>query len=150
MSQLTAVSLAAPESLKKASAPSTVADTRAALTRLLELGTRILDGDSSALIGIAPALAIAVDRLDQVHQSLRERVLSASTPFYAVLSEHAVHRRASDLREFDALGAAISEAESPSAIGRSLVVAALVLLANLESDQRWYTRLTSDRVARAA
>ena len=45
----------------------------------------------------------------------------------------------------------MSEAKAPDALGRGVVVAALVLLSNLESDERWYARLAPpDREALAA
>lgn len=118
-----------------------VAGARVALTLLLELGTRVLDGDTSALLGVPDVLARAIERLRDVHQSLRDRALHASTPFFAVLAQHAEHRRRSDFRELDALSAAVIASDDPTAMGRSVVVAALVLLSNLESDERWYYSL---------
>jgi hypothetical protein len=137
--------LAAAESFGDAPKPNAGADTRAALELLLELGMQVLDGDTSALLGIAPALAIVMEKLDGSHRSLRERAMNAVTPFSAVLGEHAEQRRQSDLRELDLLAASVSEAEAPSAIGRSVVVAALVLLSNLNADQRWHERLAFPR-----
>jgi hypothetical protein len=132
-------------------AASDVADTRVALGLLLELGMQILDGDASRLLGIPAALAIAIQRLNEVHRSLRGRALRASTPFFAVLAQHAEHRRRSDLHELANLSGAVSAADGPSAIGRSVVVAALVLLSNLESDERWYDSLwLTEQVAAAA
>jgi hypothetical protein len=118
-----------------------VADTRAALTLLLELGMQIVDGDAAALLGIPPALARVLERLNDVHLLLGERALRATTPFFAVLAQHAEHRRDSDLRQLDALSEEVSEAQGADTIGRSVVVAALLLLANLESDERWYGSL---------
>jgi hypothetical protein len=143
--------LAAPNASDHLHPACDVTDTRVALGLLLDLGMQILDGDVSAALGVPAALAIAIERLDEVHQALRDRAQRASTPFFAVLAEHAEHRRQSDFRELDTLSGAVSAADDANTIGRSVVVAALVLLSNLESDQRWYDSLgLAEQVAAAA
>lgn len=129
------------ESSHSADEVTSVAEARVALTLVLELGTRVLDGDASALLGIPAVLALAIERLSEVHQSLRTRALRASTPFFGVLADHAEHRMNSDFGELDALSRAVGAADDPTAVGRSVVVTALVLLSNLESDERWYNSL---------
>jgi hypothetical protein len=111
--------------------------------------TRVaLNGDVSALLGVPPALALAIARLNALHEAFRARALRATTPFRAVLAEHAEHRRRSNLRELDALSSAVSDAEDAVEVGRSLVIASLVLVANLDADERWYSSLNiSEQVA---
>jgi hypothetical protein len=143
--------LAAPNANNHSPAAYDVVDTRVALGLLLELGMQILDGEVSAVLGVPTALAIASERLNEVHQALRDRALRASTPLFAVLAEHAEHRRQSDFRELDALSDAMHASDAATTIGRSVVVAALVLLSNLESDERWYDSLRlAEQVATAA
>jgi hypothetical protein len=126
-------------------------ETRAALELLVELGTLALDGDVSDLRSVLPALGLAVARLHSLHEALRGRALCAATPFRSLLAEQAEHRRRSDLRELDALSSAVSKAQDAVEVGRSLVIASLVLLANLDSDERWYSSLSLfEQVAAAA
>lgn len=143
MSHSTATASTALDHIDEMSMRGAAAEARKALELLLEMGMRVVDGDASALLGVAPALAIAVERLDQVHQELQRRAATLTGRFAAVLAEHTRQRRCSDLRGLDTLAESVSEAQAPDEIGRGIVVAVLILLSNLESDERWYARLAA-------
>lgn len=128
------------QSRAPSAAVAALEDARIALEALLELGTRVIDADTSALVGIPSALAITIRRLDAAHDAIEAAASCVPTSFGPVLSRHVEHRRRADARELDRLSEEVAAAEHPRLIGRGVVVAALTLLSNLRSDERWFQR----------
>jgi hypothetical protein len=107
------------------------------LERLLDLGVQVLDGNAQALLKIPPTLAIAIHALDNVHAVVGALPAGGGRHLHRVLARHVERRKRLDLEELDKLAAAVQAADHPQLVGRSVVIAALVLLSNLASDERW-------------
>jgi hypothetical protein len=142
-----------PSSLTPALAPYDAAavpvteQARQTLERLLDLGVQVVDGNLPALLEIPATLARAIDGLHGVHVALENLSGAAWGTPVLVLAGHVARRKALDMSELDKLTRALAAAEHPGAVGRSVVIAALVLLSNLASDERWYTTLRARRNA---
>jgi hypothetical protein len=141
-----------PSSLTPALAPYDAAalpvteQARQTLERLLDLGVQVVDGNLPALLEIPATLASSIDGLHGVHVALENLSGAAWGTAVPVLAGHVARRKALDMSELDKLTRALAAAH-PDAVGRSVVIAALVLLSNLASDERWYTTLRARRNA---
>jgi len=116
-------------------------DTRRLLEHLLELGVQVVDGKLDALLDVPAALDAAIEALHSVHAMLGALPNGGRRGLGRLLASHAERRRQLDFAELDKLATAVASAESPASVGRSVVIAALVLLSNLASDERWFDLL---------
>jgi hypothetical protein len=126
------------------SAPATLPVTeqaRRTLERLLDLGVQVVDGNLSALLGIPAALADVADGLHGLHYALTALPASKQPALGPSLAAHATRRKQLDFDELDTLVRLVATADRADLVGRRVVITALVLLSNVESDERWYRSL---------
>jgi hypothetical protein len=120
---------------------------RRALQRLLDLGVQVVDGKAMALLEIPSILAQVADGLQGVHGALGALPADGDQVLVPVLAAHAARRKQLGLQELKALTNVVATADRPEFVGRRVVITALVLLSNLESDERWYGSLSAQRRA---
>lgn len=120
---------------------------RRALERLLDLGVQVVDGNLSALLDIPAALAAVADGLHGLHYALTALPVSKQLALGPSLEAHAARRKQLDFDELSALVRLVATADRADIVGRRVVIAALVLLSNVESDERWFGSLHTRRRA---
>jgi hypothetical protein len=118
-------------------------DAQNALECLLELGVQIVDGNVQALLEIPAMLSRLIEALDNVHAALSALPANGGPALRGILAAHSERRRQLDLQELDKLVAAVKAADQPNLVGRSVVIATLVLLSNLSADERWLSVLST-------
>lgn len=144
---LTSSSSAAVPSSSGGSALPVTDRARLSLERLLDLGVQVVDGNVPALLEIPAALADALDGLNDVHGALEALPVNDARACVPLLVLHVARRKQQDLEQLRGLVNVVAATNQPEAVGRKVVIAALVLLSNLESDERWYVTLNARRRA---